>query len=159
MADNSPSLGGGQGVVSSEDKALTRSGLLMAGVNVLKDQDLPMEADDGILTAQEISRLDLRGLDLVVLSACKTGNGDINQGEGVFGLQRGFKKAGAQTLVMSLWEVADDATQILMTCFYNNLLAGLSKRSAFREAQQYLRTCNGGIYDHPQFWAAFVLLD
>ena len=159
MADNSPSLGGGQGVVSSEDKALTRSGLLMAGVNVLKDQDLPMEADDGILTAQEISRLDLRGLDLVVLSACKTGNGDINQGEGVFGLQRGFKKAGAQTLVMSLWEVADDATQILMTSFYNNLLAGLSKRSAFREAQQYLRTCNGGIYDHPQFWAAFVLLD
>ena len=149
----------GQGEVSSEDKALTRSGLLMAGVNVLKDQDLPMEADDGILTAQEISRLDLRGLDLVVLSACKTGNGDINQGEGVFGLQRGFKKAGAQTLVMSLWEVADDATQILMTAFYNNLLQGQSKRDAFHNAQQHLRTVDNRQYDHPQFWAAFILLD
>ena len=154
MADAS-----GQREVSSEDKALTRSGLLMAGVNVLKDQDLPMEADDGILTAQEISRLDLRGLDLVVLSACKTGNGDINQGEGVFGLQRGFKKAGAQTLVMSLWEVADDATQILMTAFYDNLLKGQSKRNAFHNAQQHLRTVDNGQYDHPQFWAAFILLD
>ena len=142
-----------------EDKALTRSGLLMAGVNVLKDKDLPMGADDGILTAQEISRLDLRGLDLVVLSACKTGKGDITQGEGVFGLQRGFKKAGAQTLVMSLWEVADDATQILMTAFYDNLLQGQSKRDAFHNAQQHLRTVENGFYDKPEYWAAFILLD
>jgi CHAT domain-containing protein len=142
-----------------EDKALTRSGLLMAGVNVLKDKDLPMGADDGILTAQEISRLDLRGLDLVVLSACKTGKGDITQGEGVFGLQRGFKKAGAQTLVMSLWEVADDATQILMTAFYDNLLKGESKREAFMHAQQYLRQCDNGIFNRPEYWAAFILLD
>ena len=142
-----------------EDKALTRSGLLMAGVNVLKDKDLPMEADDGILTAQEISRLDLRGLDLVVLSACQTGKGDINQGEGVFGLQRGFKKAGAQTLVMSLWNVDDNATQIIMTTFYDNLLQGQSKRDAFHNAQQHLRTMENGRFDKPQFWAAFILLD
>ena len=148
------------GAAGAEDKALTRSGLLMAGANAtLRGKDIPMDADDGVLTAQEISRLDLRGLDLVVLSACKTGNGDINQGEGVFGLQRGFKKAGAQTLVMSLWEVADDATQILMTAFYDNMLQGQSKRDAFHNAQRILRTAENGRYDKPQFWAAFILLD
>ena len=144
---------------NAEDKALSRNGLFMAGANTLKDQDIPLEADDGILTAQEISRLDLRGLNLVVLSACKTGNGDINQGEGVFGLQRGFKKAGAQTLVMSLWEVDDKATQILMTAFYDNLLQGQSKRDAFHHAQQHLIKADNGRYDKPQYWAAFILLD
>ncbi|MBR5652687.1 MAG: CHAT domain-containing protein [Prevotella sp.] len=143
-----------------EDKALTRSGLLMAGANeTLHGEDRPLDVDDGVLTAQEISRLDLRGLDLVVLSACKTGNGDINQGEGVFGLQRGFKKAGAQTIVMSLWEVNDEATQILMTAFYENLLQGQSKRDAFQNAQHHLRTVDNGQFDKPQFWAAFILLD
>ena len=156
---DSPSLGGRE-MVLTEDKALTRSGLLFAGANAaLLGKDIPLDTDDGILTAQEISRLDLRGLDLVVLSACQTGRGDINQGEGVFGLQRGFKKAGAKTIVMSLWEVADEATQLLMTAFYDHLLAGKSKREAFRQAQQELRTHESGRYDHPQFWAAFVLLD
>lgn len=150
----------GAGRADSEDKSLTRSGLLFAGANnALRGQDIPMGEDDGILTAQEISRMDLRGVDLVVLSACKTGNGDINQGEGVFGLQRGFKKAGVQTLVMSLWEVADDATQILMTAFYDNLLQGQSKRDALHNAQHHLRIVDGGQYDHPQFWAAFIILD
>ena len=142
-----------------EDKALTRSGLLMAGANgVLLGEDLPMEMDDGILTAQEISRLDLRGLDLVVLSACKTGNGEVS-GDGVFGLQRAFKKAGAQTIVMSLSEVQDEATQILMTSFYDNLLQGLSKREAFHRAQRYLCSVENGKYDHPKYWAVFVLID
>ena len=149
-----------QTAADTEDRALTRSGLLFAGANLaLQGKDIPLGADDGILTAQEISRLDLRGLDLVVLSACQTGKGDINQGEGVFGLQRGFKKAGAQTLVMSLWEVADDATQILMTAFYDNLLKGESKREAFMHAQQYLRQCDNGIFNRPEYWAAFILLD
>ncbi|MBR5654222.1 MAG: CHAT domain-containing protein [Prevotella sp.] len=142
-----------------ENKALTRSGLFMAGVNELKGQDLPMEADDGVLTAQEISYLDLRGINLVVLSACQTGLGDINQGEGVFGLQRGFKKAGVQTLVMSLWEVDDNATQILMTTFYDNLLQGQSKHEAFHNAQQHLQIVDNGKYNDPQYWAAFILLD
>ena len=154
------SVSNGLTAAEIEDKALTRSGLLFAGANnALKGMAMPMGTDDGILTAQEISRLDLRGLDLVVLSACKTGNGDINQGEGVFGLQRGFKKAGAQSLIMSLWEVADEATQILMTSFYDNILLGQPKRLAFRNAQQHLRTYDKGQYDHPQFWAAFILLD
>ncbi|MBR4390360.1 MAG: CHAT domain-containing protein [Prevotella sp.] len=153
-----------QGLANLEDKALTRSGLLLAGANAtMKGKAVPLGEEDGILTAQEISHLDLRGLDLVVLSACKTGTGDVNQGEGVFGLQRGFKKAGAQTLVMSLWEVNDEATQILMTDFYNNLMQGQPKRDAFHNAQLTLRehTDNEGnhIFDEPQFWAAFILLD
>lgn len=142
-----------------EDRTLSRSRLFLAGANTLKDQDFSFEADDGILTAQDISRLDLRGQDLVVLSACKTGNGDISQGEGVFGLQRGFKKAGAQTLVMSLWEVNDTVTQIFMTAFYDNLLQGQSKRDAFRHAQQHLIKADNGRYYSPKYWAAFILLD
>lgn len=123
----------------TEDKALTRSGLLFAGANTaLKGERLPLYVDDGILTAKEIASLDLRSLDLVVLSACQTGLGEIT-GDGVFGLQRGFKKAGANALMMSLWKVDDNATQILMTQFYKNLVAGKSKFDALQNAQQYVR--------------------
>ena len=117
-----------------------------------------LDSDDGILTAREISRLDLSGLDLVVLSACETGLGDIS-GEGVFGLQRGFKKAGAQTLLVSLWKVEDDATQLLMTEFYRGLLSGKSKRQAFLAAQQKLRSAEGGRFNRYECWAAFVMID
>jgi len=122
-----------------EDKALTRSGLLMAGANnALMGKKLPEGVNDGILTAKEIAQLDLRGLDLVVMAACQTGLGEIT-GDGVFGLQRGFKKAGANTLMMSLWKVDDDATQMLMTQFYKNLTAGKSKYESLRLAQKYVR--------------------
>ena len=122
-----------------EDKALTRSGLLLAGANnALMGKKLPEGVDDGILTAKEISQLDLRGLDLVVLSACETGLGEI-KGDGVFGLQRGFKKAGANSLLMSLWKVDDNATQLLMTRFYKNLTSGMSKFESLRQAQKYVR--------------------
>ena len=122
-----------------EDKALTRSGLLFSGANnALTGKTLPENVEDGILTAKEISALDLRGLDLVVLSACQTGLGEIT-GDGVFGLQRGFKKAGANTLMMSLWKVDDNATQLLMSRFYENLIAGKSKYESLRDAQRYVR--------------------
>ena len=122
-----------------EDKALTRSGLFFAGANhTLEGESLPEGVDDGILTAREISTLDLRGLDLVALSACQTGLGEIT-GDGVFGLQRGFKKAGAGTLLMSLWKVDDQATQLLMTRFYTNLVGGKTKAESLREAQRYVR--------------------
>jgi CHAT domain-containing protein len=145
---------------SAEDKALTRTGLVMSGANhILEGEKLPDNVEDGILTAKEIADVDLRGLDLVVLSACQTGLGDISQGEGVFGLQRGFKKAGANSILMSLWEVEDEATQILMTQFYKNLVSGQSKRQSLRSAQRYLRQYNAGQYDKPEYWAAFILLD
>ena len=147
-----------------EDKALTRSGLLMAGANLsLKGENVPLDVDDGILTAQEISRLDLRGTDLVVLSACETGRGDIMQGEGVFGLQRGFKKAGVQTILMSLWKVSDSATEMLMTEFYRNLCEGKSKRESLRLAQKFVKEykSSDGTYsfNDPHYWAGFVVLD
>ena len=122
-----------------EDKTLTRSGLLFSGANnALSGKKMPHGIDDGILTAKEISQMDLRKLDLVVLSACQTGLGEIS-GDGVFGLQRGFKKAGAKTLMMSLWKVDDKATQLLMSRFYSNLIAGKSKIESLRDAQKYVR--------------------
>lgn len=139
-----------------EDKALTRSGLMMAGSNrTINGERLPDGVDDGILTAKEISQVDLRGCDLVVLSACQTALGDVSGSEGVFGLQRAFKKSGVQTLLMSMWKVDDTATQIMMTEFYQNLASGMSKRRAFLEAQQSLHDVD----DDPSHWAAFVMLD
>ncbi len=124
---------------SEGDEALSRSGLLFAGVNnALRGIELPDNVQDGILTAKEISELDLKGLDMVVLSACQTGLGEIT-GDGVFGLQRGFKKAGANTLLMSLWKVDDRATQMLMTKFYEYLLSGKTKLESLTLAQKYVR--------------------
>ena len=121
------------------DMSLVRSGLLMSGANhVLKGESIPENVEDGVLTAKEISTLDLRNLDLVVLSACQSGLGEITE-EGVFGLQRGFKKAGANSLLMSLWEVDDNATQILMTKFYESLISGCGKNESLKKAQRYLR--------------------
>ena len=147
-----------------EDKTLTRSGLLMAGAKITIDgKDIPLDSDDGILTAQEISMLDLRGTDLVVLSACETGRGDIMQGEGVFGLQRGFKKAGVKSILMSLWKVSDVSTEILMTEFYKNLCEGKSKRESLRLAQKMVREYKDDegnlLFQDPHYWAGFVMLD
>ena len=142
-----------------EDKALTRSGLLFAGAqNTFDGKEIPIDVEDGILTAKDISRMDLRGTDLVVISACQSGLGEVT-GDGVFGLQRGFKKAGVQSIVMSLWEVDDTATKIMMTRFYENLAKGKSKYDSFREAQKNLRKYDKGLYDEPEYYAAFVLLD
>ncbi|MBQ2098984.1 MAG: CHAT domain-containing protein, partial [Bacteroidales bacterium] len=143
---------------NDEDRSMSCSGLLFAGVNSTLDpkrnKEIPEGFDDGVLTAKEISRLDFKGLDLVVLSACQTGLGAVT-GEGVFGLQRGFKKAGAQTLVMSLWKVFDESTQLLMTEFFKNLTAGQSKRAAFIAAQAKVRAQ----FPDPEHWAAFVMVD
>lgn len=142
-----------------EDTGMARSGLLLAGANTsIRGAQLPKNTEDGILTAEEISQLDFRDMDLVVMSACQTGLGDIS-GDGVFGLQRGFKKAGANSLLMSLWKVDDSATHILMDQFYKNLTVGKSKHEAFLNAQQYLRTTDNGKFNNPRYWAAFILLD
>ena len=143
---------------STEDLSLSKNGLLLAGANTALDSEkrkqIPDGVEDGILTAKEISRLDFKGLDLVVLSACETGLGKIT-GDGVFGLQRGFKKAGAQTIIMSLWKVVDDATQLLMTEFFKNLTSGKSKRESFISAQNTVKEK----YPDPMYWAAFIMVD
>ena len=142
-----------------EQKPMTRSGLLFSGCNrTVCHERVPDEEEDGILTAQEISTLDLRGLDLVVLSACQTGLGDIISGEGVFGLQRGFKKAGAKTIIMSLWNVNDESTMKMMTSFYHHYLEGMSKEDAFHAAQEELRKDSPSQQERPD-WASFIMLD
>lgn len=152
--------GGQKSGRSVEDKSMTRSGLLFSGCNhAIHHEQIPNGEEDGILTAQEISLLDLRGLDLVVLSACQTGLGDIISGEGVFGLQRGFKKAGAKTILMSLDKVNDDATRILMVEFYRNLMNGKTKYQSLKDAQKHLRQVDNGKYDKPEYWASFIMLD
>ncbi len=136
---------------------LSRSGLIFAGANyTLSGGTLPSHLDNGILTAREISLLDLSGADLVVLSACRTGMGEVRD-DGVFGLQRGFKKAGANTLMMSLWSVNDYATERLMTLFYSNIMNGMGKHAALSEAQRVMRNTPG--LDRPSLWAAFIMLD
>ncbi len=144
----------------TEDKVLTRTGLLLAGAEqTLQGDEMPDGMDDGILTSQEISTLDLRNLQLVVLSACQTAQGDI-MSDGVFGLQRGFKKAGAQSILMSLWKVDDEATCLLMTEFYKNWIGKkMTKHDALEKAKQTVRSYKDKGWDNPKYWAAFILLD
>ena len=142
-----------------EDVSLTHSFLVMAGGNrVISRVTASDKNNDGILTSKAISQLDLRGLDLVVLSACESALGDISNG-GVYGLQRGFKKAGANTILMSLDKVDDEATKILMVQFYKNLMEGKTKHQSLKDAQKYLRQINNGKYDKPEYWASFIMLD
>ena len=140
-----------------EEKGLVRSGLIFAGINqVLQNKVVPIDANDGVMTAMEISHLNLYGVDLVVLSACQTAHGEIAD-DGVIGLQRGFKKAGANSLLMTLWKVDDDATRQFMTKFYERLSTHHNKQRALSEAQRYLQESTK--YKEPEYWAPFILLD
>ncbi len=143
-----------------EEQSLSRSGLLFAGAynTVQNYQKKADKKDDGILTAKEISRINLASVDMVVLSACETGLGTISN-EGIYGLQRGLKRAGAGCIVMSLWKVDDDATSLFMTSFYKFLTEGLTKQQSFVLAQNAVKSESTGKYKDPEYWAAFVMLD
>jgi CHAT domain-containing protein len=106
------------------------------------------------MTALELAGLDLWGTELVVLSACDTGRGDITLGQGVYGLRRSLVVAGAETVVMSLWKVDDASTSLLMEAYYRNLLAGQGRASALREAMRSLRVSRS----NPHYWAPFIAL-
>jgi CHAT domain-containing protein len=140
VSSDSPGQFGAFGALGMESPML-RSGLAIAGANAfLRGAPLPAEAEDGLLTAEDVASLDLVATELVVLSACETGLGAIQAGEGVFGLRRAFIVAGAKTLVMSLWKVPDLATAFLMDRFYDNLLASrLDRDLALSEAQRATR--------------------
>lgn len=139
------------------EDALDRSGLILAGANDAWTGNKITEGfEDGILTAKEISLLNFRNTNLVVLSACETGLGEITS-EGVFGLQRAFKKTGVNSIMMSLWKVNDHSTEYFMSKFYDGLLNGKTKRDAFLEVQQRMRQSKE--FNDPYYWAAFVLVD
>jgi CHAT domain-containing protein/Flp pilus assembly protein TadD len=132
-----------------KENSLLRSGIVLAGANSPASSN---SKDDGILTALEVSGMDLWGTRLVVLSACETGLGDYKQGEGVYGLRRALFIAGAETEVISLWPVSDLATTYLMTDFYKRLLAGGGRMESLRLAQLKMLK----MLPHPYYWAAFI---
>lgn len=141
----------------SPSDPLLRSGLFFAGASdpvVGASSGTPSPLEGTLVTALELAGLNLWGTQLVVLSACDTGRGDVKLGQGVYGLRRAFIVAGAETVVMSLWKVNDDSTQQLMEAYYRNLLAGQGRATAMREAMRWLRA----IHPHPYHWAPFIVL-
>ena len=144
----------------SLDNSLLNSALYFAGANTTLSRGSSNPADDGVLTALEAMGLDLQGTDLVTLSACESGNGIIQPGEGAFGLARAIRTAGARNILMSLWQVPDKETKELMISIYKNLLKNQSKSEALRNAQLEERDIVKKRYgdDIPYYWAGFVLI-
>jgi CHAT domain-containing protein len=148
------------GSITLQDPML-RSGLFFAGANRVETGGAPVAGiEDGVLTAYQVSQLNLQGTELVVLSACETGLGEQSNSEGVFGLRRGLQEAGADAVMMSMWSVPDRETQELMALFYAKWLSGLDKPEALRQAQLKEREVVRQRYnkDLPFYWGAFVLI-
>ncbi len=145
----------GEEIYRSSENPLNRAGLLFAGANMAWSGYAIQGIDDGILTAYEVSNVTLGSTQLVVLSACETGLGEIKGSEGVFGLQRAFKAAGAEYLMMSLWKVPDAETAMFMKYFYEQYLSGKSIQDSFHYTQQYMKS---KFREEPAKWAAFVLV-
>lgn len=148
-----PSSDADKGVARAvADTPLLRAGIALAGANAAVRGENEPASDLGIITGAEITRLDLRACELVVLSGCETGLGDVHAGEGVFGLRRAFALAGAQSLVMSLWAVPDPETAELMISFYDALKCGSPPSAALRAAKLEMKTR----HRHPYYWASFL---
>ncbi len=143
------------GFMTSSNPML-RSGLLFAGVNQVWSGGRRADSwNDGILTAEEVSMMNLSDVELVTLSACETGLGEIRNYEGLYGFQRAFRMAGARNLVMTLWRVPDNTTRIFMVTFYTCLVKNYTVRAAFETAVNDIRIK----YPAPYYWAGYVLVD
>jgi CHAT domain-containing protein len=148
---------GSSEILGGKTHPLMRSGLLLAGVKKslnTQSADKDIQNEDGVFTAYEAMNLNLSTTELVVLSACETGLGEIKNGEGIYGLQRAFEIAGAKSVLMSLWTVDDAATQELMTLFYQRWTETNNKHDAFSYAQKSVKEK----YKSPYYWAAFVMV-
>ena len=145
-------------VTSNFENPLLRSGLAFHGANQPLDQTIK-SGEDGLLVALEISNLKLTNTDLIVLSACDTGLGNVPRSQGVVGLRRAFQEAGARSIVMSLWEVPDKETKDLMVQFYQKLYNGKSKIESIHEASldvmRAVKSKKGTT--HPFYWGGFIL--
>lgn len=142
-----------------EEKYMYTSGLFLAPANN------PQITTDGILTAREVSMTNLSGTKLAILSACSTGDGMPWREEGVYGLLRGFKMAGVQSVLATLWEVDENATELFITEFFKYYTKGYDKRVALKKAQEFVRdyksddVFNPVNYSNPYYWAGFILVD
>jgi CHAT domain-containing protein len=155
IKDAKKSRKGGEDVFRQSEDPLIRSGLALSGANNAWKGSPIVGVEDGILTAYEVTNLYLPNTKLVVLSACETGLGDVKGSEGVYGLQRAFKIAGVQNLIMSLWKVPDEATVEFMTAFYKELFSHSTIVNAFENAQLQMKT---KYRTEPYKWAAWVLV-
>ena len=135
------------------ENPLLRSGIVLAGANY-PEKNLN---DDGYLTALEVSKLNWNGTELVVVSGCESGQGDLQSGEGVYGLKRAITVAGARSSLLSLWEVDDKATAEFMESFYLKLKSGESRANALSKTQKEFRKHPIKAWQHPNVWAAFQL--
>ena len=154
LADNSPS----EDMYSMENNPLMRSGLLFSGSAKFFRGDhisfnSAQDTEDGILTAYEAMNMNLTNADLVILSACETGLGEVKNGEGVYGLQRAIEIAGAHSVLMSLWKVNDEVTKEMMVLFYQNIFNGVDKFEALNLAQKKIKEN----HNNPYYWGAFIL--
>ena len=152
----------GHKTISEYGDPMRRCGLLLSSSQQAWNGEINPNVEDGILLGEEIANVNINNNDLVVLSACESALG-VTTAEGVWGLQRSFKKAGSNSILMSLWKVNDYSTKLLMMEFYKNYLSGISKHESLRKAQKYVREFKSDdgdeLFKDPSYWAAWILLD
>jgi CHAT domain-containing protein len=153
LADQAPASGMAAPATPTREDPLQRSGLVFAGAN--RPDANPN--DDGYLTAAEATAMDLEGTELVTLSACETGLGGVQSGEGVYGLQRSLAVAGARSTLLSLWKVDDDLTITFMERYYNRLKTGQGRADALRDTQKDFRDDPDSTHHDIRVWGAFQL--
>ena len=152
----------GHNSIKDYDEPMRKCGLLMSGCQNAWNGGDAFPGDDGILLGEEISNIILKDNDIVVLSACDTGLG-ISNSEGVWGLQRAFKKAGARSILMSLWKVNDIATSLFMEHFYKSYMNGALKQDALKDAREFVKDYKDSEgnkpFESPYYWASWIFLD
>jgi CHAT domain-containing protein len=140
------------------ENPLLLSGLFFAGANLHGEVADSLGIDDGILTAYEVSAMDLSGTEMVVLSACETGLGKVEEGEGIYGLRRAFQMAGARTVISALWPVSDEATADMMSHLYEREDESIPETMHRIQMERIRELRKAGLPDHPYTWAGFIAI-